>query len=64
MEAQTKAEQGCVTALLNNMGEMIVVLMDHWTQKHKDVTRILAQVSKNHMGRNSFKQLELNAVQL
>ena len=54
VEAQTKAEQGRVTILLNNMEELIVVLMDHWTQKRKDVTKILVQVSINDMGRHSF----------
>ena len=53
MKADPKAEQGSVTVLLNNMGELIVVLMDHRIQKRKDVTKIPAQVSKNRMGRHS-----------
>ena len=51
VEVQTKVELGYVTILLYNMEGIIVLLMDHQILKRKDATKILAQVSKNHMDR-------------
>ena len=51
VEVQTKVELGYVTVLLHNMKGMIVLLMDHQILKPKDATKIVAKVSKNHMGR-------------
>ena len=51
VEVQNKVELGYVTVLLHNMEGLIVLLMDHQILKPKDATKMLAQVSKNHMGR-------------
>ena len=47
VEARINIELGNVTALLHNMEEMIVPLMENRIRKLKNATKVLVQVSTN-----------------